>query len=49
MAADIKPHGSGEQDLTVHARDYAGFTTLLKWTIVVVAIISAIVIYAISN
>ncbi len=49
VAADIKPHGSGEQDLTVHTRDYAGFITLLKWTTVIVAVLSAIVIYAISN
>ena len=49
MAADTKPHGSKDQDLTVHTRDYAGFITLLKWTIVIVAIISAAVIYIISN
>lgn len=49
MAADTKPRGSNDQDLTVHTRDYAGFITLLKWTIVVVAIISAAVIYIISN
>jgi len=49
MAADTNPRGSNDQDLTVHTRDYAGFITLLKWTIVVVAIISAAVIYIISN
>ncbi len=49
MAAKTNPHGSTEQDLTVHTRDYAGFINLLKWTIVVVAIISAAVIYIISN
>lgn len=49
MAADSKPHGTNDQEVTVHERDYAGFITLLKWTIVIVAIISAAVIYIISN
>lgn len=49
MAADNKAQGSNQQDLTAHTRDYAGFITLLKWTILVVAIISAAVIYIISN
>lgn len=49
MAANTNPNQPGEQDLTVHARDYAGFITLLKWSIVIVAIISAAVIFIISN
>ena len=49
MAADSKSHKSGDQDLTVHARDYDGFISLLKVAIVVVAIIAAAVIYIISN
>lgn len=49
MAADSKSHTSGDQDLTVHTRDYTGFITLLKWSVVVVAIIAAAVIYIISN
>lgn len=49
MAADTTPHGSNDQDVTVHTRDYAGFITLLKWSIVVVAIVAAAVIYIISN
>lgn len=49
MAADTNSHQAGDQDLTVHTRDYAGFITLLKWTILVVAIVSAAVIYIISN
>ena len=49
MAANIKPKPSTDSDLPVHTRDYAGFITLLKWTMVVVAIISAAVIYIISN
>ena len=49
MAANTKSNKAGDQDLTVHKRDYVGFIALLKWTIVVVAIISAAVIYIISN
>lgn len=49
MAADTKPQASSDHDVAVHARDYAGFINLLKWTIVVVAIIAAAVIYTISN
>jgi len=49
MAADSKLQTSTDPNLPVHKRDYAGFITLLKWTIVVVAIISAAVIYIISN
>ncbi|MES2903162.1 MAG: aa3-type cytochrome c oxidase subunit IV [Pseudomonadota bacterium] len=36
-------------DNAVHQRDYAGFISLLKWTMVIVAIISAAVIFIISN
>jgi hypothetical protein len=49
MAANTKSNKPADQDLTVHSRDYAGFITLLKWSIIVVAIISAAVIYIISN
>ena len=49
MAADTKPQASTDSNLPAHTRDYAGFITLLKWTIVVVAIIAAAVIYNISN
>ena len=49
MAADTKPQAPVDSNLPAHTRDYAGFITLLKWTIVVVAIISAAVIYIISN
>lgn len=49
MAADSKLQTSTDPNLPAHTRDYAGFITLLKWTIVVVAIISAAVIYIISN
>ncbi len=49
MTADTHDLDHHKQDNAVHARDYAGFITLLKWTIVVVVIISAAVIYIISN
>ena len=49
MAADTKPQTSSDPNLPTHTRDYAGFITLLKWTILVVAIIAAAVIYIISN
>ena len=49
MAADSKLQTSTDPNLPAHKRDYAGFITLLKWTIVVVAIIAAAVIYIISN
>ena len=49
MAADSKPQTSTDPNLPTHTRDYAGFINLLKWTIVVVAIIAAAVIYIISN
>jgi hypothetical protein len=48
MAADIKAQANTDHN-TTHARDYAGFINLLKWTVVIVAIISAAVIYIISN
>jgi hypothetical protein len=49
MAADIKPQESTDSNQPTHARDYAGFITLLKWTMLIVAIIAAAVIYIISN
>ena len=49
MAADSKPQTSTDPNLPTHTNDYAGFITLLKWTMVVVAIIAAVVIYIISN
>lgn len=49
MTTDTQRHENHNVDNTVHQRDYAGFITLLKWTMVVVAIISAAVIFIISN
>lgn len=49
MTADIHGQDQHKQDNAVHQRDYAGFITLLKWSIIVVVIISAAVIFIISN
>ena len=49
MAAETNPQASTDSNLPVHTRDYAGFITLLKWTVVAVAIIAAVVIYIISH
>lgn len=49
MTADTSGHDHHKQDLTIHARDYAGFLNLLKWTVIAVAIIATAVILIISN
>ncbi len=49
MTTDMQGHDDPKVDNAVHQRDYAGFINLLKWTIIVVAIISAAVIFIISN
>ena len=49
MAAEINPQSSNDPNLNVHVRDYTKFIGLLKWSIVIIAIISAVVIYVISN
>lgn len=41
--------GSHDPNFPAHLRDYLGFMTLLKWTIVLTAIITAVVLYVISN
>ena len=47
MAVD--PQVSTDSNLPAHSRDYAGFINVMKWSIVVVAIIAAAVVYIISN
>jgi len=49
MAAEINPQTSNDPNLNVHVRDYTKFIGLLKWSIVIIAIIAAVVIYIISN
>jgi hypothetical protein len=41
--------GSHDSNFPVHVRNYLGFMTILKWTMIIVAIITAIVLYVISN
>ena len=49
MAADTNANASHESHIRTHAKDYAKFTRMLKWSTIAVAIIAAIVIYIISN
>lgn len=49
MAADQTNHQVAEMDYPAHKRNYSGFLRLLKITIIVVVIISAVVIYIIAN
>lgn len=47
--ADTKAHPTAtEMDYPAHERNYAGFLKLLKWGIIVVAPITALVILLIS-
>ena len=48
--ADDKAHPTAtEMDYAAHNRNYAGFINMLKYSIIVTAIITAIVLYTISN
>ena len=49
MAANKADHTATEMDYPAHERNYTGFLKLLKWTVVAVAIIAAVVIYIIGN
>jgi hypothetical protein len=41
--------GSHDSNFPAHVRNYLGFMTLLKWTVILTAIITAVVLYVISN
>ncbi len=41
--------GSHDSNFPVHVRDYRGFMAMLKWSLISAAIITAIVLYVISN
>jgi hypothetical protein len=49
MAADKVTHTATEMDYPAHNRNYLSFLNMLKWSIVIIAIIAAVVIYTISN
>jgi Bacterial aa3 type cytochrome c oxidase subunit IV. len=38
-----------DENYPAHAHGYEGFLTLLKWSMVVVAIVAAVVIFIIAN
>ena len=41
--------GSHDNNFPVHVRNYLSFMNWLKWSLILVAIIAAVVIYVISN
>ena len=48
--ADSKAHPTAtEMDYPAHTKNYSGFLKLLKFGIVVTAIVTAVVIYVIAN
>lgn len=48
--ADTKAHPTAtEMDYPAHERNYSGFLNLLKYGTIAAAIVTAIVVYAISN
>ena len=49
MAADQAPHTATEMDYPAHERNYSGFLRLLKISIVVVAVVTAVVLLIIAN
>ena len=49
MAEVPSAKGGIDPNYPVHATNYVGFVSLLRWSMLVVAIITAIVIYVIAN
>lgn len=43
------PEGGHDSNFPVHVRNYLSFMTFLKWSIILVAITTAIVLYIIAN
>ena len=41
--------GGHDANFPVHVRNYLSFMTFMKWSIILIAIIAAIVIYVIAN
>jgi hypothetical protein len=50
IMADDKVHPTAtEMDYPAHFRNYSGFLALLKWGVIISAITTFVVLYAISN
>ncbi|MEO7815403.1 MAG: hypothetical protein ABIR87_08145 [Sphingomicrobium sp.] len=49
MAAETNAQSGNEPHIRTHTNDYAKFITVLKWSVIVIAIIAAVVIYIIGN
>lgn len=43
------PEGGHDSNFPTHVRSYLGFMTILKWTVILTAIVTAVVLYVISN
>ena len=41
--------GGHDGNFPAHVRSYLGFMTMLKWTMILAAIVTAVVIYVIAN
>jgi hypothetical protein len=41
--------GSHDPNFPVHVRNYLSFMNFLRWSLIIVAIVTAIVLYVISN
>ena len=49
MAGDKAHPTATEMDYPAHERNYAGFLKMLKYSVIAVAIIAAVVLYTISH
>ena len=49
MAADQAPHTATEMDYPAHERNYSGFIRLLKVSVIVIGVITAVVLLIIAN
>ena len=43
------PEGGHDANFPTHVRNYLGFMAMLKWAIVLTVIVTAVVLYIISN